>query len=298
MLYDHTQLMASKRQKQTALVTAGHTIVDKLTAMANSPASDRSSNDDGITRTQLVEELSKQRASLKEDISTLIQESLGPLHTSVNALKETVDGFQQRLTATESLAGENFDKIFETEAAIKTLRTQNATLMDRVEDLENRSRRANLRIVNVPEDSEGAEDTVKFVSGMLMEVTGNALFESAPALERAHRIGKKPEKSGVPPRPFVVCFHRFQEKERMLQWARQHTATYRNATLRIYPDYSVNLSRRRAEFNDVKQALYQKGIKFQLLYPAVLRVTHDGNTFKFNTPEEAKAFYDQRVMGD
>lgn len=177
-----------------------------------SPASECSSKD-GITMTQLVEEPSKQRASLRENISTLIQESLGPLQTSVNPLKKTMDNFQQRLTTTNSLAGDNFDKIFASEAAIKTLRTQNATLLDRIKDLENRSHRANLRIVNVPEDSEGVEDTVKFVLNMLMEIMGNALFESAPALERAHRVGKKPEKPGLPLRPFVVCFHRFQEKE-------------------------------------------------------------------------------------
>ncbi len=282
--------MSSSRRKQTTLNTTRNTIANKLAAMA-SHANASSSKDDRITMTQLVEELSKQHASLKEDISTLIHESLGPLQASVNALKETVDSFQQRLTTTESLAGDNFDKIFAAEAAIKTLRTQNATLLDRIEDLENRSRRTNLRIENVPEDSEGVEDTVKFVSSMLMDITDSTLFESAPALERAHRVGKKPEKAGLPPRPFVVCFHRFQEKERLLQWARQRTATYRNATLRIYPDFSVSLSRRHADFKDIKRALYVKGIKFQLLHPATLRVTFNGSTFKFDTPEEAKAFY-------
>lgn len=277
--------MATGTQKQN-LMAKGNTISDKL---MTSPASDRTSKSDGITMTQLVEELAKQRASLKEDISTLIQESLVPLQSSVNALKETVDTFQQRLTAAESLAGDNFDKLFVAESAFKTLKTQNASLLDLIEDLENRSRRTNLRIINVPEDSEGTEDTVNFMSNMLMEITGNALFDSAPILERVHRVGKKPERTGLP----VVCFHRYQQKERLLQWARQHTATYRNSALRIYmyPDFSAGL-RKRAEFKDIKQSLYGKGIKFQMLYPAILRVTHNGHTFKFNTPEEARAFYD------
>lgn len=58
----------------------------------------------------------------------------------MNALKETVDTLQQRLTAAESLAGDNFDKLFAAESAVKMLNTQNATLLDRIEDLENRSR--------------------------------------------------------------------------------------------------------------------------------------------------------------
>ena len=293
MLLSHKRIMSTSRHKQS---TTRNTIASKLATMA-SPANECSSNnDDGLSMGQLVEELSKQRASLREDISILIQESIGPLQSSVNAIKETVDTFQRRLTATECLAGENFEKIFAADAAIKSLQAQNTKLLDRIEDLENRSRRSNLRIVNVPEGSEGDEDPVAFMSNMLMEIMGREVFDSAPTLERSHRVGKKPEHTGRSPRPFVVCFQRFQEKERVLQWARRHDLKYKNSTLRIYPDFSVSLSRRRAEFNDIKQALYKKGIKFQLLYPACLRVSFGGNTLKFDTPEDAKAFYNQQVM--
>lgn len=50
------------------------------------------------------------------------------------------------------------------------------------------------------------EDAVNFVSNMLMEIMGNALFESAPVLDRAHRADQKPEKTGLPLCPFVVRF--------------------------------------------------------------------------------------------
>lgn len=289
--------MSSRKKIKNTRPTAppaAQTIASKLATMASS--GNARSSDAGISMNQLVEELSKNRASLKEDISILIQESVGPLQVSIDAIKETVDSFQSRLTATESLAGENFDKIFAAETAIKSLRKQNVALQDSLEDLENRSRRTNLRIVNVPENSEGDEDPVTFMSNMLMEVMGSEVFDTPPALERSHRVGKKPDKTGKSPRPFVVCFQRFQEKERVLRWARQHELKYNNTTVRIYPDYSANLSRRRAEFNDIKQALYSKGIKFQLLYPSCLRVTFGGNTFRFNTPDEAKTFYDQHVV--
>lgn len=198
--------MSSSRHKQS---TSRTTIANKLANMASLADKRSSMNDVGISMSQLVEELSKQRASLRDDISILIQESVGPLQTSMNAIKETVDNFQSRLTATESLAGENFEKIFAADAAIKSLQTQNTKLLDRIEDLENRSHRSNLRIVNVPEDSEGGEDPVAFMSKMLMEIMGSEVFDSAPALERSHRVGKKPEHTGRSPRPFVVCFQRF-----------------------------------------------------------------------------------------
>lgn len=73
---------------------------------------------------------------------------------SVNALTETLASLQSRLCATETLAGDNFTALAVTEITIKTLKEQNVTLLDRVDDLENRSRRSNLRILNVPENSE------------------------------------------------------------------------------------------------------------------------------------------------
>ncbi|KAF7645267.1 hypothetical protein LDENG_00207300 [Lucifuga dentata] len=66
---------------------------------------------------------------------------------------------------------------------IKSLQNHNITLMDRVEDLENRSRRTNIRILNVPEGSESGKATVMFVSKMLMEALGTNLFEKPPELE-------------------------------------------------------------------------------------------------------------------
>ncbi|GAA6067234.1 uncharacterized protein LOC113648637 [Tachysurus ichikawai] len=171
---------------------------------------------------------------------------------------------------------------------MKTLQAQNISLLDRVEDLENRSRRANLRIVNVPEGSENGHDPVTFIAEMLLEMTGTEVFDKPPALERAHRSpGQKPV-DGRKPRPFVVCFHRFQEKEQLLRWSRRHEAKYKGNPIRIYPDLSAILSRRRASYNGIKQSLYQKNIRFQLLYPARLRVTFNEETFIFNTPEEVK----------
>ncbi len=213
----------------------------------------------------------------------------------MNALTETLASFQSRLCATETLASDNFSALSAAEKTIKTLKEQNATLMDRVDDLENWSRRANLRILNVPENSGKGQSTVKFVSEMLMEVMGQEVFEKPPELERAHRsLGPKPQE-GRPPRPLVICFNRFQEKEKALKWARQNEAKYKDSTLRIYSDISADLARKRAAFKNVKQLLYQKNVRFQLLHPARLRVRHEDETFLFNMPEEAQRFYDQRI---
>ncbi|RXN10941.1 LINE-1 type transposase domain-containing 1 [Labeo rohita] len=295
--------MSSSKQKQTHPLVPPTTrstasIAGKLAAMAAaSNVKNQAAGEtfESVSTDLLISELTKQRISIRDDISALIQESIGPLQSSMNALRESVEGFQSRLTATETLAGENFEKVSAAEKAIKTLQTQNASLLDRIGDLENRSRRANLRIVNVPEGSENGKDPVTFVAELLLEMTGTEVFDNPPILERAHQSpGQKPA-DGRKPRPFVVCFHRFQEKERLLRWARQHEMKYKGNLVRIYQDLSATLSRKRSSYNGIKQSLYQKGIRFQLLYPARLRVTFNEETLVFNTPEEAKQFYDQRI---
>ena len=283
-------------------VPAAATIASKLARMAT--ASPDASDSPGLVKAspdilstdQLVSELEKQRASLLKDMSTLILESAKPLQSSMDALRETVNHFNNRLVAAETLAGDNFERITSTEKTVKMLEAQNKSLQDRLDDLENRSRRVNLRIINIPEGSERGRDPTEFISDLLMENLGAGVLTRPPELERAHRsLAPKPGPGGRP-RPFVICFHRFQEREKVLRWARQHELKHRETTLRVYPDVSAITAKKRAAFNKIKQALYQKGIKFRLLFPARLQVSYEDESFTFETPEDAHAFYNERVM--
>ncbi len=226
-------------------------IAGKLAAMATSSNAEEQSATETIepvSMDRLVSELTKQRNSIREDICGLIQECIGPLQSSIDAFPETVDDFQGRLVSMETRVGENFENLIAAEKVIKNLQTQNSSLLDRIEDLENRSRRSNLRIVNIPEGSENNQDPVKFVSEMLKEVTGTEVFDEPPILERAHRSpGQKPT-DGQKPRPFVVCFHRFQDKERLLRWSRSHEIQYKGNAVRIYPDGSQRCPVKKTRF--------------------------------------------------
>lgn len=248
-----------------------------------------------LSLNKLTSELEKQREYLKDDMSALIKSSLAPIQLSIELFKETVDTLGKRLTTVESTAGENFEALNRAEADIAALKASNETLLDRLDDLENRSRRANLRIINVPEDSESGTDMVKFTSELLKDVLGEQVFEKHPELERAHRALAPKPRDGQPPRPIIVCFHRYQEKERTLQWARKHELQYRGKIIRFYPDLSAALSRKRAAFKNVKTKLYQKGIRFRLLYPARLRLTYDGETLTFDSAPDAEAFFERRI---
>ena len=205
-----------------------------------------------VSMSELITELSKQRVNFKEDVATLIQESVQPLQASVNGLRDEVSSFQGRLVAAEILSGENFQRICDAEATVKSLQAQNVTLLDRLENLENRSRRANLRILNLPEGSEDGHHPTIFISKLLKDVMGDNVFPSPPKLDRAHRTAGPKPAAGRSPWPIILCFHQYQEKDTALRWSRQHEVKYKDITLRIYPDLSTALAKKRSAFNSVK----------------------------------------------
>ncbi len=87
----------------------------------------------------------------------------------------------------EALAGKNFEKLATAEATIKSLQTQNSSLLDRLDDLEN------LWIMNIAEGSENVQDPMEFISMLLREGMGVDVFQKPPKLERAHRtLGPRP----------------------------------------------------------------------------------------------------------
>lgn len=245
---------------------------------------------------QLIEELDKHRQGIKDDMSTLIKDSIKPVQSSVDLLTTQFETFKNKLDHTEVLVGENFERLTKAEITIQSLQEQNKFLLERVDELENRSRRSNLRFVGIPEGSEKGQDNVDFMSKLLRECMGASVFPKPPTLERAHRTpgGPPPPDSPDPrrssPRVFVVCFHYFQEKEAALRWARENELKYNGSVLRVYPDLSRVLATKRAAFQRVKQELYQRKISFQLLFPARLRVRSGDETLIFETPEDAKAW--------
>ena len=121
---------------------------------------------DPITKIDLEALFNKQRDSFKADMAILIQQSTESLKQSVDSLGQQVTSFNNRLTKTEVLVDENFEKITEMEAVVKTLQSQAMVLLERVDDLENRSRRSNLRIINIPEGSKKDQDPTKLLSNI------------------------------------------------------------------------------------------------------------------------------------
>ena len=103
---------------QIPATRAATSAAERLAALAPTIPEER-------TTTALMElltaEFAKQRTSLREDVSFLIQESIKPLQASLDSLQTTMSSFQSRLTSMESVAGGNFERLTASESTIRNL---------------------------------------------------------------------------------------------------------------------------------------------------------------------------------
>ncbi len=107
------------------------------------------------------------------------------------------------------------------------LKKENNSLRDSLDGYEIRQRCLNLCVMGIGEDSEWEQCPLKFMSELLVKVLDDESISKPPELERCHRAVMPKLTPNACPRPFIVCFHRFQERERVLQLARKrHQLVY------------------------------------------------------------------------
>lgn len=122
----------------------------------------------------------------------------------------------------------------------------------KADNLENRLRRINLRIVGLPEKAEG-QNPGDFVEAWLKSTFPEANFSAVFAVERACRVSAKPPIPGSPLRPLLARMLNCKDRDLVLCKARQKgKILFKNVQILIFTDFSVELQKQRATFTDVK----------------------------------------------
>ena len=279
-----TQNVASPSLKQTLMANASAT-----TTHLTGPSSPTQQPEESalfkllkaemVTSRQLLGETIKQemvifRAEIKQDLEALRQDTradIASLKTEFRAEMSSLRSAQTETATTvrevESALNRQDSSITSIEDVMSELKREIGKLKDRNDDLENRSRRQNLRIIGIPEGAENGKPTA-FMASFFTEVLGEEI-PSPLVLDRAHRTLAQKPKPGDRPRPMIVRLHYYSDKEKILQLSRNKgELKFREARIHIFPDMSAELSRRRAAFNPVKAKLRQAGIKYGMFHPA------------------------------
>lgn len=178
----------------------------------------------------------------------------------------------QRIQAMEQRVSDLEDELTQATLLLHEANTRNLALHDKVDDLENRSRRNNLRIVDLPES---------YMQQSLLDLCQTALPKALgihhPCIaERAPRLGP-PQQDRQTPRPVIVQYLNYADRQLFLQQFRNRTEVLidDNALL-LFTDYSAEVSRKRRAFSTVCSKLHRDKIRFMLVCPATLKVTLPG----------------------
>ncbi|XP_075204527.1 uncharacterized protein LOC142310762 [Anomaloglossus baeobatrachus] len=225
---------------------------------------------------------------LSKEIKTAIETAI---QTSLAAMQKEINDQATRLIETEQRISESEEAILTMQEQIATLMKSNDYLRDKAEDLENRSRRNNLRIVGLPESvSMGQLDNI-----CELELPQALGIKAKFRVERAHRVGplrqkeankaegQNSNKFSPRARQVIVKYLDYKHKEEILKAFRdrKRPLQYQGNRLLIFGDYSADVSKRRKEFSKICTFLYNKKIKCQLLYPAILKVRNPNGSFAY-----------------
>lgn len=139
------------------------------------------------------------------------------------------------------------------------LAKQVTLLTNKLDDLENRSRRSNLPLVNVPEKVEGA-DAVAFPEKWLPEALTPAIFPKPLLIKRAHRLPDTAQSIHQTKSPHCELF-KLNLKGKVMCGDQE---------IMFFPDLSTELHQQRRCFDRVKQQIRSLNICDELFYPAKL----------------------------
>lgn len=243
----------------------------------------------------LHQEIKKEISSLREEAKADLRALRTELIHEQTALKKSQTETINEQAEMGKALNDTMDRVAILEQAREKMAKECKRTYEKCMDLENRSRRQNLRIIGIAEGTEAGCPT-RFVAEFFPEVLGAEHFDGSPVIiDRAHRsLAPKPRK-GERPRAMVVRLHYYSDKEKILGLSRSKgRLLYKGTPVHIFPDMSPEVAKLRAAFNPVKARLRDVGLNYSLFYPARLTVTVDDSRHTFESPREAEDFLNKR----
>lgn len=179
------------------------------------------------------------------------------------------------------------EEVYQAQATEQAQEKTNQYILQKLDDLENRSRRSNLRFVGVPESLQSSA-IAEFCARRVPEALG---LPGPFTVERAHRMGTfAPDRKS--PRPIIAKYLNYNDKTVILQKFRQNRSLEVDGIkILIFADYSMEVSKKRKAFQHICTELHQRQMKFTLAFPATLRIkAPNGDQLSFQNTSEAEAF--------
>lgn len=229
----------------------------------------------------------------RSDIEALILKLEETHRRDFQEVKADVSSLAERVTSGEA----SFTALEQRVAGLERARDQHrdtaVALQLHLEDVEDRSRRNNLRLRGLPETVD-AETLEGKLQELFREVLGEPLEEIE--IDRAHRAMGPRMAEQDRPRDVICRLLRYAQKERIVRGAWEHEeVTVEGARITILPDISRATLRRRAMLRPVLDLAKQLGFTYRWGYPLSVTFRKEGTAYTLMTPADLPGLF--RFLG-
>lgn len=283
-------LKNSKNKDQETHSKTNTRATTHLAEMSNQEESDFS----GSEQTTRVKEKSITNKNLFDMLQKMSvdMEDLKAIKKTTASVEEKLSGLVNRIIEVETRVSGIEDTLAKQRQNPAVTKDEWRFLQDKIASLEDRSRRNNLRFVGFSEGLE-QKDTVGFLKLFITTALGlAATTQEGFEIERVHRIQARRPVPSERPRTIIAAFLRYEDSQTILRTAREkQRIAWEGKQIMIFPDYSRETQEKRDAFRQCKRTLHELGIKFRLLYPAMLTIyVGDGPPQTFKDPQRAMDF--------
>uniref|UniRef100_K7E4H2 L1 transposable element RRM domain-containing protein n=1 Tax=Monodelphis domestica TaxID=13616 RepID=K7E4H2_MONDO len=168
-------------------------------------------------------------------------------------------------------------------------------LIHKTDDLENRSRRDNLRIIGLPEDHDKRKSLDIILEEIIQENCPDILEQERKVeIERIRRSPPAFNPQLTIPRNVIAKFKNYQTKEKIFQAAKKKPFRSHGNTVRITQDLAASTLKDQKAWNMIFQKAGELGLQPRIKYPSKLTIFLQGKVWSFNTIEEFQAFVKKR----
>ena len=215
--------------------------------------------------------------------------SVAALETNMSEVKRNVASNTTRMEEAENRISSAEDQLEKSQTELTKAVKKIAYLESKAEDMENRSRKKNLRLFGLPEGAEGSRPLLEFINDMLprwLDLNSERSF----VLERVHRTMGPPKPNQH--RAVLIRFLQFQDREFVFRSTKQCTITHEGNRLFFAQDLSAETMRQRRVFDAARKMFVERGNFRGFQYnPCKMRILYSGKIHLFSSPKEAEDFH-------
>ncbi|XP_063147991.1 protein ABHD14A isoform X1 [Candoia aspera] len=239
-------------------------------------------------------------------VANLVQELLEQIISEHDTLRQALASLsaglaklEKRLEETDCRVGALEAKVVSTQGCV----VKHATLMKelavgklvadyKLETLENKLRARNLRVTGVP-TAIGNVNLIPFIENLLPAASDLNGKQVPICIERAYRLPANNAQVGNGS-TVLITLSDLRHRERILKtsWT-SWTTNFHGHKVSFFPDLSPLTYARRKHFVALKQQFLKEGVHAFVLYPAKLKVLHQGKTYIFKDIRSAAQLLDK-----